>query len=86
MKVKETLEIDEYYVNFPEIRRWVYISVVEARFLWLVFTGFWTALAGMVIGEMIDRFEFYAELEVPTPRRQAVLDLQAMAGGDPAYG
>lgn len=34
------------------------------------------ALAGTVVGEIIDRCELYGELEVPTPRRQMALDLE----------
>lgn len=40
----------------------------------------WTvwALVGTAIGELIDRGEFYLELQVPTPRRQMALDLEKM--------
>jgi hypothetical protein len=34
------------------------------------------ALAGTVAGELIDRCEFYAELEVPTPERTMARELE----------
>jgi hypothetical protein len=42
---------------------------------WLVDGGGPVVLAGVLAGELIDRLEFYGELEVPTPRRQAAIDL-----------
>jgi DMSO reductase anchor subunit len=46
--------------------------------LWALYAGYGgVPLAGCVaIGEIIDRAEFYAELDVPTPRRQIVRDLE----------
>jgi len=38
----------------------------------------WLPVACVFAGELIDRAEFYLELQVPTPRRQALLDLDAM--------
>ncbi len=40
------------------------------------------ALAGTAIGEIIDRGEFYLELQVTTPRRQMVPELERMLQGE----
>jgi len=37
--------------------------------------GTWLPVAGVLLGELIDRAEFYVELDIPTPRRQAITDL-----------
>lgn len=39
----------------------------------------WLPLAFLVAGELVDRFEYYAELEPPALRRQIDTDLRAMA-------
>lgn len=36
----------------------------------------WVALACLALGELVDRCEFYVELEISTPRRQMALDLR----------
>ena len=41
----------------------------------------WVPLACVFVGELIDRAEFYDELVVSTPHRQAVSDLRAMVTG-----
>ncbi len=46
----DTARFSDYAVTIPSLRRWCYIDVVESPFLWMVFTGFWTAIAGLVIG------------------------------------
>jgi hypothetical protein len=38
-----------------------------------------TLIAGPLLGELIDRAQFYAELDFPTPRRQIDLDLRRLA-------
>ncbi|HSG98482.1 MAG TPA: hypothetical protein VLB27_00435, partial [candidate division Zixibacteria bacterium] len=45
----DTARFGTYELAIPRLRRWCYIDVVESPFLNLVFIGFWTALAGMVI-------------------------------------
>jgi len=37
---------------------------------------FWYVMACIVIGEIIDRFEYYAELDVITPKKQIQLDIE----------
>ncbi len=50
LKLKETVKFDDYNLTIPQLRRWCYVSVVKSPFLNLIFFGFWSALAGMVIG------------------------------------
>ncbi len=41
----------------------------------------WFALVlGVAVGEIIDRCEFYMELDVPSPRRQIAIDLASAIG------
>jgi len=41
-------------------------------------TSVWIGLVlGVAVGEVIDRCEFYMELEVPSPRRQIAADLKS---------
>lgn len=44
------------------------------------------ALAGTAAGELVDRGEFYGELEVPTPRRQMAAELEQRLSGGRALG
>ena len=58
------------------------IAVPTAVWAWAVHepsAASWmqAALAGLLIGEFIDRCEFYTELEPPSPRRQVAIDLAA---------
>lgn len=39
----------------------------------------WLPLACLLAGELVDRFEYYAELEPPAPRRRIDADLRALA-------
>ena len=43
-------------------------------------SGIWLPIAGVLCGELIDRAEFYSELDIPGPRRQAIVDLQRAIG------
>ncbi len=45
--------------------------------VWLAGDGFLPAVVCAALGEMVDRCEFYAELDVPSPRRQMSEDLRA---------
>ena len=38
------------------------------------------ALAGTAVAELVDRCQFYGELEVPTPRGQMAVDLERLLG------
>lgn len=57
----------------------VTIGWLGPAFLWWLDGMGPVVLTGIAAGELIDRLEFYGELVVPGPRRQAVLDLQALA-------
>ena len=46
---EDTVSFDGYEVTIPRLRRWCYVDVIESPFLNLVFTGFWMAIAGLVI-------------------------------------
>lgn len=46
----EQILFEGYTLTIPEVRQWCYIEVVQTPYLGLVFFGFWSALAGMVIG------------------------------------
>ncbi len=46
----DTVAFGGLRLTIPRLRRWCYVDVVENQFLNLVFIGFWTALAGLVIG------------------------------------
>ena len=50
MRAGDSVSFGEYRLTVPEIRRWCYISVVKSPFLTVIFTAFWTALAGLLIG------------------------------------
>jgi hypothetical protein len=54
------------------------VGLIVAGVLW--FTGIevlgWFALACLAAGEILDRYEFYLELEISTPERQMALDLR----------
>jgi hypothetical protein len=42
-------------------------------------------IAAVLLGELVDRFEFYLELDVVTPERQMTLDLhQAISVRQPS--
>lgn len=50
LALADTASVDGLRLTIPRLRRWCYVDVIQSRFLGLVFAGFWTALAGMVIG------------------------------------
>ena len=47
--IGETIELNEFELSIPELRRWCYVVVVRSPFLNLIFFGFWSALAGLAI-------------------------------------
>jgi ferredoxin len=68
-----------------DMRPWV--SVVRIVLGFLLPGGLWLAgpaglgglaLSSLAIGEIVDRCEYYLELEIPTPRRQMAMDLARM--------
>jgi hypothetical protein len=46
----ETAAFDDYVLSIPRLRRWCNINVVQSPFLNVIFFGFWSGIAGMVIG------------------------------------
>jgi hypothetical protein len=52
----------------------------------LLFGPFWRGwiVACVAVGEIVDRLEFYAELDVPTPKGQIALDLRSHIAALPA--
>ena len=53
------------------------VGLLLPPFLWLLGADV-VVLAAVGLGELIDRFEYYAELETMTPARRMVLDLWAV--------
>jgi len=53
--------------------------------LWIAGTAGWPAwaLAGVAVGECIDRWEFYREIDPLTPERQLALDLRRLLADRP---
>lgn len=53
--------------------------------LWIVRPEGWFAwaLAGLAVGEIIDRWEFYREIDLLTPERQLDADLRRLLSGRP---
>lgn len=45
----DTVSVGEIRVAVPRVRTWCYLHAVRNPWLWLVFTGFWFALAGLTI-------------------------------------
>ncbi len=46
----DTASFENMHLMVPRLRRWCYIGAVQNPFLYLVFFGFWTAIAGMTLG------------------------------------
>jgi len=46
----ESAVFGDYALSIPRLRRWCNINVVQSPFLNLIFFGFWSGIAGMVIG------------------------------------
>jgi Fe-S-cluster-containing dehydrogenase component/DMSO reductase anchor subunit len=72
-----------------EARQWftrarVLIGLLLPLFLW--WRGAWdwypAIVTGVLIGELIDRSEFYLELDAPSPSRQMAADLATLSRGD----
>jgi Fe-S-cluster-containing dehydrogenase component/DMSO reductase anchor subunit len=72
-----------------EARPWltrarVLIGLAAPLVIWWRGTADWypAVVAGVLIGELIDRCEFYLELDAPSPSRQMAADLAALSRGD----
>jgi DMSO reductase anchor subunit len=69
---------------------WIAVIRVTAGMVvpgWMWWTGHGLGalgLAGLAAGEILDRVEFYLEIDVPTPRRQIARDLAAALSQRPA--
>lgn len=50
LRLNQTAEFDGNKIVISRLRRWCYVNVIRSPYLGLVFFGFWSALAGMVIG------------------------------------
>jgi hypothetical protein len=55
------------------------IGIALPAALWQIYPAYQGVIvAAVVLGELIDRAEFYMELTILTPKRQMATDLQAM--------
>jgi hypothetical protein len=74
-----------YYNESREARPWfsrarVLIGLLAPLVLWWLGEPRWypVVVAAVTVGELIDRAEFYVELEAPSPARQMDADLAAI--------
>jgi len=56
----------------------VVVGLLGPSAAWLAGAPGWTVWAAVAVGEVVDRCEFYRELDVPTPRKQLAADLAAL--------
>jgi DMSO reductase iron-sulfur subunit len=65
----------------PTVWLWfprVVVGLLGPSAAWLTGGPEWTVWAAVALGEVVDRCEFYRELDVPTPRKQMATDLAAL--------
>jgi Fe-S-cluster-containing dehydrogenase component/DMSO reductase anchor subunit len=55
----------------------ILLGLIVPATIWLGEGNLALVVAGVAVGEIIDRWEFYADLDTPTPRRQLAEDLEA---------
>ncbi len=49
IEMDEEVIADEYVLKIPRLRNWCYIHVISNPYLGIIFFGFWSALAGLLI-------------------------------------